>query len=1023
MKNIKFLDYFAKLALSMLMSFSLVFPLTTTLSFPFKPYEIAGMSLIVLLLLSVMFINTEIFKISIVSIASAIIIIFFYLFINDIFHYIYNPVIWLIDYIKDIESYNQNYSLFITILFCIGLSSFVYIFTFRKFNFPLIALSGIILFPSQWIFNFFSYRAYISFYTFCICILVYYFLHIYYKKSKQNAGDIINLPSFLTFTFPICIIIIILTNLMPVSSDPVQWEWMDSKIQNLYNKITLQFNGSSKFYSTQNIGLFSLKSIGFGDSESLGGDIKLDNTKILEVESNERIYLRGRSSNLYLNNTWDLSYNTENFDNNPRLNELPIDTLDHKVNYDIFEIAFGLPLLINMTSSDISNFTEQLYDFLEPEEVNIHYFNIITNSVFAPLKSMNFEFEENIKKEEISVNPERMIVYTEPFKNNYSYSFDNYNLDTDNEYIKELLRYSSYGLYEDAYQKNLEAICDYILDSTYQEILKDFGEVDDSDESIDDEDILDEDILDVFSSSQQPINPDLSSLPSSSSSYFQSQSSIDSIFSSDSGLDPRLFKSNMGFKSHFYTDSSLDIPLYLHPPKSYYYDSSNSFFSFQPYDIYRSSQGNQFRYSIELLGLSQHEDSDYNTHDELESLLLPLFSDIYTMDEPSSVQFKQAFTETVLQFLVEEFSDYENDTFEYNSKLFHSYITSTYNSIEFDNLISNLVDLNLLKDYSNFVFDNYTFVPDTVPDRVHQLAQEITKDEKNNFDKAKKIETYLAKNYFYTLLPGNIPEERDFVDYFLFDINEGYCTYFATSMAILARCVGIPTRYVEGYRLPLEKSENDLYEVRNNHAHAWVEAYFEGIGWVAFEPTATYNHTYYNPDSTPPPHLNDQRDPSGIPYDYNFEQSDSINQYSDYTEEESNIIDLRLILIILFAIIIIPLIITFNMLRRKIKLRKIYNLNARECILKLFENYLKLLSLQRIPVIDGETPLEYAKRLDAYGYFRPHNFSEITNLFVKARYSQMEITSEEKEQVYKFYRYLLKITRKKIKLKYFFITF
>ena len=140
-------------------------------------------------------------------------------------------------------------------------------------------------------------------------------------------------------------------------------------------------------------------------------------------------------------------------------------------------------------------------------------------------------------------------------------------------------------------------------------------------------------------------------------------------------------------------------------------------------------------------------------------------------------------------------------------------------------------------------------------------------------------------------------------------------------------------------------------------------------------------------------------------------------------EETKHPLNIRLILNILLILAIFPLIITLNLLIRKIKLRRIYKLNARECIIKLFEKYLKHLKIQKKPVIDGETPFEYAKRIDSYGCFHPHNFSEIANLFVKARYSQLEITQEEKELVYNFHKHVLNATRKKLKFIYYFTTF
>jgi hypothetical protein len=77
------------------------------------------------------------------------------------------------------------------------------------------------------------------------------------------------------------------------------------------------------------------------------------------------------------------------------------------------------------------------------------------------------------------------------------------------------------------------------------------------------------------------------------------------------------------------------------------------------------------------------------------------------------------------------------------------------------------------------------------------------------------------------------------VDYFLFDLKQGYCDYYATSMAVLARAAGLPSRLVVGYATGSYDPANNRYVVTEADAHSWVEIYFAGRGWVEFEPTAS----------------------------------------------------------------------------------------------------------------------------------------------------------------------------------------
>jgi hypothetical protein len=83
------------------------------------------------------------------------------------------------------------------------------------------------------------------------------------------------------------------------------------------------------------------------------------------------------------------------------------------------------------------------------------------------------------------------------------------------------------------------------------------------------------------------------------------------------------------------------------------------------------------------------------------------------------------------------------------------------------------------------------------------------------------------------------PPGRDVVDHFLFTARQGYCDYYATSMVVLARAVGLPARMVIGYASGEYYAPTAEYIVRQEDAHSWAEVYFAGIGWVEFEPTAS----------------------------------------------------------------------------------------------------------------------------------------------------------------------------------------
>lgn len=151
--------------------------------------------------------------------------------------------------------------------------------------------------------------------------------------------------------------------------------------------------------------------------------------------------------------------------------------------------------------------------------------------------------------------------------------------------------------------------------------------------------------------------------------------------------------------------------------------------------------------------------------------------------------------------------------------------------------------------YPDHIKEQYLQLPDDLPARVATLGEEIIKDETNVYDQVKAVESYLKLSSHFTYDTENVPvpeEGSDFVDHFLFETQRGYCDHFSTSMVVLLRANGIPARWVKGFapgdrRYDLETGEYEV-TVTNAHAHSWPEVYFEGVGWLPFEPTPSFNN-------------------------------------------------------------------------------------------------------------------------------------------------------------------------------------
>lgn len=129
----------------------------------------------------------------------------------------------------------------------------------------------------------------------------------------------------------------------------------------------------------------------------------------------------------------------------------------------------------------------------------------------------------------------------------------------------------------------------------------------------------------------------------------------------------------------------------------------------------------------------------------------------------------------------------------------------------------------------------YLQLPNLDP-RIPQLAAQISSSASNNYDKAVAIEKYLKTHYGYTLRLLRSPVADPLAN-FLFERKQGHCEYFASSMAVMLRTLHIPARVVNGFRSAEFNDITGNYVIRARDAHAWVEGYFPGYGWITFDPT------------------------------------------------------------------------------------------------------------------------------------------------------------------------------------------
>ncbi|WP_033322717.1 transglutaminaseTgpA domain-containing protein [Actinomadura atramentaria] len=145
-------------------------------------------------------------------------------------------------------------------------------------------------------------------------------------------------------------------------------------------------------------------------------------------------------------------------------------------------------------------------------------------------------------------------------------------------------------------------------------------------------------------------------------------------------------------------------------------------------------------------------------------------------------------------------------------------------------------DLSAGGSYPADIVRRFTAYPRSVPAAIRQLAEKITARANSAYEQAVLLQRWFTAEGGFTYdLSAPAPQHGGDLTAFLLRSRHGYCEQFAASMALMARLLGIPARVAMGYT-PGTLS-NGVWTVRSKDAHAWPELYFQGAGWVRFEPT------------------------------------------------------------------------------------------------------------------------------------------------------------------------------------------
>lgn len=139
---------------------------------------------------------------------------------------------------------------------------------------------------------------------------------------------------------------------------------------------------------------------------------------------------------------------------------------------------------------------------------------------------------------------------------------------------------------------------------------------------------------------------------------------------------------------------------------------------------------------------------------------------------------------------------------------------------------------------SPVILARYTGLPNSLPARITELAQEVAGSQPTAYDQARALELFL-RQYPYSLDVELPPKDIDPIDFFLFDLQSGYCDYYASAMTVMARSLGLPARIAVGY-LAQPAGDDGVQTIYEINGHSWSEIYFPEYGWIEFEPTAAF---------------------------------------------------------------------------------------------------------------------------------------------------------------------------------------
>ncbi len=357
------------------------------------------------------------------------------------------------------------------------------------------------------------------------------------------------------------------------------------------------------------------------------------------------------------------------------------------------------------------------------------------------------------------------------------------------------------------------------------------------------------------------------------------------------------------------------------------------------------------------------------------------------------------------------------------------------------------------KAYDKYVAQLYTDVPDSElanAARLNSEFQEAIGQRLSNYAYADLLCEYLKSHYSYSLTADNTPDsEHTILGKFLFDTKEGHCALYASAMTLALRQHGIPARYVTGFSVPSGKYDENsgVYcsVVLESNLHAWTEAYFPNLGWIAFDPTgsglsadpggngdilppfttSTDAASSTTNVTTPPATEQTTTAPETTAASSASEQettpsADSGGDNSDVQKPSGSgggggISPVLLTVILIGAGLAaaaagVVMVLCHADDKEKRRFKRFLSAEPSNAVKEMYDFIIKLYKVTDLAPNGSELPMDYARRIDglAEESGREPELCHIMEIIEKTEFSDNSVTEEERQSVYGYARALYK---------------